>query len=368
MGNSLGCVKEPKDSIAIPEKAPISPKKRVRFKRKWRGKKTPTPEAPREQEPLQGTGAVEETEALTKLTVSLQKEEGVGGVEPAPPDILLPGDSAPNSGVGDQGMIVQVKERFQGEIQTAHLLSENESSVAGGVWDSLGEGTMVIARLLDNPAEKNCEKSVSQLVEFPRTASCSSRAVLLPLQGGTAVEKGDTQLGFGSSTFHRTDYSTDTGNQDHLSEGWSVGGGTKSILSSPQSSSWIAERSVPSSLLDRSRVQSRTEPARVGQVPRQLPRPPTSQSDLSISGMTVSILPSSSGYGSDGLYLRGVQPKDTEPEKSSTSFSEEDGTLSLEASLPLMGSGGGGQAHSRAGLRVVCITGHQLRKVEHSEQ
>ena len=53
-------------------------------------------------------------------------------------------------------MIVQVKERFQGEIQTAQLLLENESSVAGGVWDSLEEGTTVIAHLLDNPAERPC--------------------------------------------------------------------------------------------------------------------------------------------------------------------------------------------------------------------
>ncbi|XP_032349795.1 uncharacterized protein LOC116667943 [Camelus ferus] len=332
MGNSLGCVKEPKDSKAIPEKAPISPKKRVRFKRKWRGKKTPTPEVPREEERSQGTGVIEQTETLTKLTVSLQEKEGVGGVEPPPPDILLPGDSAPSSGVGDQGMIVQVKERFQGEIQTAHLLLENESSVARGVWDSLEEGMTVIAHLLDNPAERNCEKSVSQLVEFPRTTSCSSRAVLLPLQRGSAVEKGDAQLGFGSSTFPRTDYPTDTGSQDQLSEGRSVGGGTKGTLSSPQAGSWITEHPVPSSLLDQSRGQNCTEPARVGRVPLQVPRLPASQSDLSISGMTVSILPSSSGYGSDGLPLHGIQPKDTEPEKSSTSFSEEDGTLSLEAS------------------------------------
>ncbi|XP_069396754.1 uncharacterized protein [Delphinus delphis] len=336
MGNSLGCVKEPKDSIAVPEKTPISPKKRVRLKRKWRGKKTSTPEVPREEEPLQGTGVIEETETLTKLTVSLQQEEGVGGVEPPPTDILLPGDSAPDSGVGDQGMIVQVKERFQGEIQTAQLLLENESSVARGVWDSLEEGMTVIAHLLDNPAERSCEKSVSQLVEFPRTASCSSRAVLLPLHGGTAVEKGDTQLGFGSSTFPRTDCPTDTRHQDHLSDGWSVGGGTKGILSAPQTGAWIVERS-PSSLPAQSRGQSCTEPAHVGRVPPQVPRLPASQSDLSISGLTESILPSSSGYGSDGLHLRGVQPKDTEPEKSSTSFSEEDGTLSLEASPTPLG-------------------------------
>lgn len=333
MGNSLGCVKEPKESIAIPEKAPISPKKRVRFKRKWRGRKIPTPEASHEEEPLEGTGVTEETETLTKLTVSLRTEEDrVGGVERTPPDVLLPGDSAPNSRVGDQGMIVQVKERFQAEIQTAHLLLENESSVAGGVWDSLEEGMTVIAHLRDNPAERNCEKSVSQLVEFPRTASCRSRAVLLPLQGETAVEKGSTLLGFRSSTLPRTDSPNATGNQDQLSEGWSVGGRTKSISSAPQTGSWIAECSVPSSLPDQSGAQRGTEPAHVGWVPPQGSRLPPSQSDLSISGMTVSILPSSSGYGSDGLHLHGIQPKDTEPEKSSTSFSEEDGTLSLEAS------------------------------------
>lgn len=330
MGNSLGCVKEPKDSIAVPEKAPISPKKRVRFKRKWKGKKTPTPAAPREEEPLQGTGALEETGTLTKLTVSLQKGEGVGGAEPPPPaNVLLPRDSAPSSGLGAQGMIVQVKERFQGEIQTAQLLLENESSVAGGVWDSLEEGTTVIAHLLDNPAERNCEKSVSQLVEFPRTASCSSRAVLLPLHRGTAVEKGAAPLGIRSSASPRTDHPTDT---DSLSAGWSVGGGTKGILSAPQTGPWTVERSASSSLPDQLRGQSCTEPACVGRVPLQVPRLPTSQSDVSISGPTLSILPSSSGYGSDGPHLLGIQPKDPEPEKSSTSFSEEDGTLSLEAS------------------------------------
>uniref|UniRef100_A0A8I5NJY6 Microtubule actin crosslinking factor 1 n=1 Tax=Papio anubis TaxID=9555 RepID=A0A8I5NJY6_PAPAN len=335
MGNSLGCFKEPKESIAVPEKAPISPKKRVRFKRRWRGKKIPTPEASHQEETSEGTEVIEETETLTKLTVSLQKEDGVGGVEHTPPDILLPRDSAPNSQVVDQGMIVQVKERFQGEVQTAHLLLENESSVAGGVWDSLEEGMTVIAHLLDNPAERNCEKSVSQLVEFPRTASCSSRAVLLPLQGETAVEKGNIQLGFRSYASLRTDCPTDTGNQEQFSEGWSVEEGTKSVSGAPQTGSWIAECSVSSSLLDKPGGQRRTEPSHVGRVPLQDSRLLTSQSDLSISGVTVSILPSSSGYGSDGPHIHGIQPKDTEPEKSSTSFSEEDGTLSLEASHTL---------------------------------
>ncbi|XP_048671676.1 microtubule-actin cross-linking factor 1 isoform X31 [Marmota marmota marmota] len=332
MGNSLGCVKGPKESIAVPEKAPVSPKKRVRFKRKWRGKKITTPEASHEEEPLEGTGVIKETETLMKLTASLGKEDRVGGVECLPSDILLREDSAPNSQVGDQGMIVQVKERFQGEIQTARLLLENESSVARGVWDSLEEGMTVIAHLLDNPAERNCEKSVSQLVEFPRTASCSSRAVLLPLQGEIAVERGGARLGFRCSTLPGTDYPTDTRNQDQLSEGWSVGGGTNSILGVPQTGSWNAKCSVPSSPLDQSGGPRHTEPARLGLVPLHGPKLPASQSDLSISGITMSILPSSSGYGSDGLHLHGIQPKDTEPEKSSTSFSEEETTLSVEAS------------------------------------
>lgn len=332
MGNSLGCVKGPKESIAVPEKAPVSPKKRVRFKRKWRGKKITTPETSHEEEPLEGTGVIKETETLMKLTASLGKEDRVGGVECLPSDILLREDSAPNSQVGDQGMIVQVKERFQGEIQTAHLLLENESSVARGVWDSLEEGMTVIAHLLDNPAERNCEKSVSQLVEFLRTASCSSRAVLLPLQGEIAVERGGARLGFRCSTLPGTDYPTDTRNQDQLSEGWSVGGGTNSILGVPQTGSWNAKCSVPSSPLDQSGGPRHTEPARLGLVPPHGPKLPASQSDLSISGITMSILPSSSGYGSDGLHLHGIQPKDTEPEKSSTSFSEEETTLSVEAS------------------------------------
>lgn len=333
MGNSLGCVKEPKESIAVSEKAPISPKKRVRFKRKWRGKKTPTLEASHKEEPLEGTGVIEETETLTKLTAGLPKERGVGGAEHPPSDILLPGDSAPNSGMGNQGRIVQVKERFQAEVQTAHLLLENESSVVGGVWDSLERGMTVTAHLLDNPAERNCEKSVSQLVEFPRTASCSSRAVLLPLQGETAVGQGGTPLGFQSSTLPGTDYLSDAGDQDQLSEDWSVGGRTKKVLSAPPTGSWIAKCSVASSILKHSGDPICIEPTHVGQVSYRGPIMPASQSDLSVSGITVSILPSSSGYGSDGLHLHGIRPEGIEPEKTTTPFSEEDGTLSLEASL-----------------------------------
>lgn len=266
-------------------------------------------------------------------------------------------------------MIVQVKERFQGEIQTAHLLLENESSVAGGVWDSPEEGMTVIAHLLDNPAERNCEKSVSQLVEFPRTASCSSRAVLLPLQGETAVKRADTQPGYQGSTFPRTDHPSSTGDEDQLSEGWSVGGGTKSIVSVPETGSWIAEHSVPSSLLEQLKGHRCTEPAHMGQVPLQGPRLPASQSDLSIIGMTVSILPSSSGYGTSGPHLCGIRPRDTEPEKSSTTLSEEDGTLSLEAGhTPSWGLEEVGGHVEGIGKQLLGFLALKLLKVEYGEQ
>uniref|UniRef100_A0A8C6W9R7 Calponin-homology (CH) domain-containing protein n=1 Tax=Nannospalax galili TaxID=1026970 RepID=A0A8C6W9R7_NANGA len=345
MGNLLGCVKEPKESIAVSKKAPISPKKRVRFKRKWRRKKIPIPKASHEEESLEGIGVIEETGTLTKLPVSLPKEDQVGGAEHPPSDILQPRGSAPSSAIGDQGMIVQVKERFQAEIQTAHLLLENESSVARGAWDSLEEGMTVIAHLLDNPADRNCEKSVSQLVEFPRTASCSSRAVLLPLQGETAVERGSIPLEFQSSTSPGTDHPFDTRNQDQLSEDWSVGEGTNSVSSAPPAHSWIAKCSVASSLPKESGDPQSTELTQVGRVLPTVPRMPVSQSDLSASGITLSVLPSSSGYGSNGLHLHGIQPGDTEPEKSSTPFSEEDATLSLEAS------------HTHHGISDIYISG-----------
>lgn len=162
MGNSLGCVKEPKEKAAGP--APLPPKKRVRFKRRRRGKKRAVPAAaPQEELPAAAVPGVDED---PKLEAAPQHEEP---------------DGSRNSG-GDPGRIVQVKERFQGELQKAHLVLEPRGAQTAG--DSPEEGTTVIARLLENPAEQGCERAVSRLVRLQRGGTGSTRAVLLPLPRG----------------------------------------------------------------------------------------------------------------------------------------------------------------------------------------
>lgn len=216
---------------------------------------------------MQGTGALEETGTLTKLTVSLQKGEGVGGAEPPPANVLLPRDSAPSSGLGAQGMIVQVKERFQGRSRPLSFcwrMSHQLPEGSGIPWKRgrLSSLTCSITR------QRNCEKSVSQLVEFPGDSLLQQQGRAAAFAWGTAVEKGAAPLGIRSSASPRTDHPTDT---DSLSAGWSVGGGTRSILSAPQTGPWTVEHSASSSLPDQLRGQSCTEPARVGRVPLRCP-------------------------------------------------------------------------------------------------
>ncbi|XP_057896185.1 microtubule-actin cross-linking factor 1 isoform X3 [Melospiza georgiana] len=171
MGNSLGCVKEQKEKAAG-KKAPLSPKKRVRFKRRRRGKRRAMPEAAPQEEPPALEAAEDEDEAL-KAAKASPGQEG-GEEEPS-------GSRDADLGALHPGIIVQVKERFQGELQKARLVLEPQRpGVAGAARE---EGTTVIARLLDNPADKDCEKAVSRLVELQRSGSC--RAVLLPLRAGT---------------------------------------------------------------------------------------------------------------------------------------------------------------------------------------
>ncbi|XP_040545829.1 microtubule-actin cross-linking factor 1 isoform X45 [Gallus gallus] len=161
MGNSLGCVKEPKEKAA--GMAPLPPKKRVRFKRRRRGKKRAAPAvAPQEELPAVAVPGVDEH---PKLEAAPQHEE--------------PDGSRDAGGDPDPGRIVQVKERFQGELQKAHLVLEPRGAQTAG--DSPEEGTTVIARLLENPAERGCERAVSRLVRLQRGGTGSTRAVLLPL-------------------------------------------------------------------------------------------------------------------------------------------------------------------------------------------
>ncbi|XP_068015304.1 microtubule-actin cross-linking factor 1 isoform X14 [Melanerpes formicivorus] len=173
MGNSLGCVKEQKEKAA--GKAPLPPKKRVRFKRRRKGKSRAMPEAaPQEELPAPEAGEDEEA-SKSKAAPQQQGGEESGrswqrGAEP-PAAALQP------------GLIVQVKESFQGELRKARLVLEPQWPAAAGT--SPEEGTTVIARLLDNPAEKGCEKAVSRLVQLQRSGTGNRRAVLLPLPEGS---------------------------------------------------------------------------------------------------------------------------------------------------------------------------------------
>lgn len=178
MGNSLGCVKEPKEKAA--GKAPLPPKKRVRFKRRRRGKKRAVPAVAAEEEQQQPAVEGAEDDEDLKLEAAPRQE---GGEDPAGSRHR---GALPPGGDPGPGRIVQVKERFQGEVQKAHLVLEPRrllgTEVAG---DSPEEGTTVIARLLENPAEQGCEKAVSRLVQLQRSGTGSSRAVLLPLRQGS---------------------------------------------------------------------------------------------------------------------------------------------------------------------------------------
>ncbi|XP_064381197.1 microtubule-actin cross-linking factor 1 isoform X7 [Dromaius novaehollandiae] len=173
MGNSLGCVKGAKEPAG--GKAPLAPKKRVRFGRKRRGKKQPEPEAAPEERRRSAGGELAEEDAAVAAAPRRQ-----GAAEPPGSPPRGAGAAAP--GARPPGRVVQVKERFQGEIRKARLVLEPR---AGPVGDSPEEGLTVIARLLDNPAERHCEKAVSRLVELQRTGS--SRAVLLPVPGGAGA-------------------------------------------------------------------------------------------------------------------------------------------------------------------------------------
>ncbi|XP_074790600.1 microtubule-actin cross-linking factor 1 isoform X8 [Natator depressus] len=332
MGNSLGCVKEPKEQAAGPGKAPLSPQKRVRFKRKRRGKKRTVPEANPKEQPLPGVEIAEDDEALEKFKVQPQQEGGEEIAKTLNQGTSQPLDPNPSSSPEalPQGLLVQVKERFQGEVRKAQLVVEHWPSGSGGRRGSPEEGTTVIARLLDNPAEKNCEKAVSRLVEFQRTGAASSRAVLLPLQRETAVKdykrRDEDQLVSRCHAVSREEPAGGCGPEKPAAlveaggspEVWDAEEGNESISSATWTGSWfvepgtISELSTPSPMVDQVENQGFEKPQRLS-LSREKPalkegvgtwiQPGTklsaSQSDSSFSGPTTSTAQRSSGYGSD---------------------------------------------------------------------
>ncbi|XP_075294310.1 microtubule-actin cross-linking factor 1 isoform X5 [Opisthocomus hoazin] len=294
MGNSLGCVKEPKEKAV--GKAPLSPKKRVRFKRRRRGKRRAMPEAAPQDEPP-AVEAAEDEEAPKSKAAPRQE----GGEEPTG-SWHRGGDPDPSA--LHPGLIVQVKERFQEEVQKARLVLELRPGAAGA---SLEEGTTVIARLLENPAEKDCEKAVSRLVELQRSGAGSRRAVLLPLRAGTDGRAGGLRSPVSAVSGEEPARSRERAAGSALGA-WEKGGSHDASSSAAWTCSSAAEPGTVSELSTPSPMVDQLENPGVGRT-SGLPSSragegdrhglPASRSPSSFSGHSSGAARSSSGYGSD---------------------------------------------------------------------
>ncbi|XP_038017016.1 microtubule-actin cross-linking factor 1 isoform X26 [Motacilla alba alba] len=290
MGNSLGCVKEQKEKAA--GKAPLSPKKRVRFKRRRRGKRRAMPEAAPQEEPP--ALEVAEDEEAPEWKAAPGQE---GGEEPLG---SRPGGGDPDPAALPPGIIVQVKERFQGELQKARLVLEPQRPGVAGA--SREEGTTVIARLLENPAEKDCEKAVSRLVELQRSGSC--RAVLLPLRAGTDGRAG-TLLSPAGAVSGREAAPRREPEAGSALDAWGKGGSDDPsssaawTCSSAAEPGTVSELSTPSPMVDQPENPGAGRSSGLpsaGAGEGDGPGLPASRSPSSFSG---SAARSSSGYGSD---------------------------------------------------------------------
>lgn len=255
------------------------------------------PEAAPQEEPP-ALEVAEDEEAL-KLKAAPREE---GGEDPAGKQ-HHGGD--PNPGALHPGLIVQVKERFQGEVQKARLVLEPRWLGAAGA--SPEEGTTVIARLLENPAEKDCEKAVSRLVELQRSGAGSRRAVLLPLRRETDGHT-DGLLSPASAVSGEEPAKSRALGAGSALDAWGRGGsndpssGTAWTCSSMAEPGTVSELSTPSPMVDQLENPSlgRTSglpSSRAGEGEGH--ELPASRSPSSFSGRSGGAARSSSGYGSD---------------------------------------------------------------------
>ncbi|XP_070806069.1 uncharacterized protein [Pituophis catenifer annectens] len=328
MGNILGCVKELKEPAREVGNAPLSPQRKARFRRKRKGKKPMAPEMsdPRAERPSSRAEMAEEeeeNEALKKFRGSPLKEEGrAGGFHPHAASygeawLHLKMESL------EQGHVVQVREKFQGTLERAHLVTENTFSLPGSPGDFLEEGATVIARLLDNPAEQNREKVASQLVAFQRPVGLGkSRAILMPLpREAVPGVPGENCLGELAVVDSWAQPKLEVLQQqqgvttmvEESYKNWSSEEGNESLSSTIWGASYTAEKgtiselSTPSPMVDQVELKGLENPlqppsAQETPVGKREDGIPTSQSRVSFSGSASSVFQSSSGYGSDSMH------------------------------------------------------------------
>ncbi|XP_060547363.1 microtubule-actin cross-linking factor 1 isoform X6 [Pantherophis guttatus] len=328
MGNILGCVKELKEPAREVGNAPLSPQRKARFRRKRKGKKLMAPEMsdPRAERPSSRAEMAEEeeeNEALKKFRGSPLKEEGrAGGFHPHAASygeawLHLKMESL------EQGHVVQVREKFQGTLERAHLVTEKTFSLPGSPGDFLEEGATVIARLLDNPAEQNREKVASQLVAFQRPVGLGkSRAVLMPLpREAVPGVPGENCLGELAVVDSWAQPKLEVLQQqqgvttmvEESYKNWSSEEGNESLSSTIWGASYTAEKgtiselSTPSPMVDQVELKGLENPlqppsAQETPVGKREDGIPTSQSRVSFNGSASSAFQSSSGYGSDSMH------------------------------------------------------------------
>uniref|UniRef100_A0A8D2JA93 Microtubule actin crosslinking factor 1 n=1 Tax=Varanus komodoensis TaxID=61221 RepID=A0A8D2JA93_VARKO len=321
MGNTLGCVKEPKEQAREAGNAPLSPKRKARFKREKKGKKRMAPErADRLVEgPSKGAEMAaeeEEKEAETKTlrTSPLLKEgkDTVGSLQQEAASCREACPALEPEGL-EPGQVVQVRERFQGKLERAQLVSEHIFSGSGTPGDLLEGGTTVIARLFDNPAEQNREKVVNQPVAFPKRGSGNSRAILVPMQWEAPArgpQEDDANMVVVVCRSWEQPKLEKTVAEESL-EAWNNEEGNESF-SSALGASWMAEKgtlselSTPSPMVDQADMQVAGKPPRLPLV--QEARLPASQSKSSFSESSSSTFQCSSGYGSDSTHQQAKEP------------------------------------------------------------
>ncbi|XP_072273984.1 uncharacterized protein [Pyxicephalus adspersus] len=155
MGNSVSCVRKPKELRPGTGKEPQSGKKKRRFGRK----KKDQAEEKNEMSPQK----VQNLEAQDLFSNTPSPIENAGSTH------IIHEDEE------EGGRVLQVRETLHGIVHRAQLLTPLPTP------ESPPAGTTVIAHIVDNPADRK-QRSISTVVEFD--CAGNSRAVLIPVSEG----------------------------------------------------------------------------------------------------------------------------------------------------------------------------------------
>ncbi|XP_077338182.1 microtubule-actin cross-linking factor 1 isoform X14 [Lithobates pipiens] len=155
MGNSVSCVRKPKEPRPGTEKEPQSGKKKKRFRRKKKDQS-------------------EERDAMAPQKVENLETQDLFSNTPAPIEVAESSHTIQDD-EEEGGRLLQVRETLHGIVHRAQLLTPLPTP------ESPPAGTTVIAHIVDNPADQK-QRSISTMVGFD--CAGNSRAVLIPVSDG----------------------------------------------------------------------------------------------------------------------------------------------------------------------------------------